>query len=452
MEWSRYNHLFRSKRHGWLLYNSASNTFAQIDDDLYCELLKIKGSPGAYDFGAAPALYLQLRGSGILVDDGGDDVFRSMLKMFRLQNNYDNRRLALTLAPTRACNFACPYCYEKSRDPVFMSDETEAEVVDFIKQCQVSRLWLNWYGGEPLLCFARMRSLTERIKALDIPFDATLITNGYLLDAGVVAALADLRVTRIQVTFDGREATHDARRPLNGGGPTYAAILRNTETLVRGWEGALSLRVNVDHTNKGEYPAIRKELSERFAGLNPKVTVNVYPGIVHDHTESHPDVSCLIDRDQEALWALEGHYRHGLDDVRAYPGRSYNGCIACGRNGFVVGPQGELYKCWDDLGIESRRVGSVKKGAPWNLALIASYMVGSSYLEDPECSECFFLPVCDGGCPRVRAGNLKGGAKRNVCLKFKGHLEELLEVHYEQKQKAAGAPAQDGAETAGPRA
>ncbi len=37
IEWSKYNLLFNSKRHGWLLYNSVCNCFMQLDEKTYDE-------------------------------------------------------------------------------------------------------------------------------------------------------------------------------------------------------------------------------------------------------------------------------------------------------------------------------------------------------------------------------------------------------------------------------
>lgn len=438
MKWSKYNHIFASQKYGWLLYNSASNTFAELDDTVYPEILKIQADPATYDFTSAPGLYIQLRNNGILVEDRGDEIFQNILKMQRLQNNYQTNLLMLTIAPTRACNFNCVYCYEQARDPVFMSDDTENDILAFIKrQKSTTRISLTWYGGEPLLCFPRICSLTAKIKALTIPFSAMLVTNGYLLTPDIIAQLTDLQINIIQITIDGREPTHNQRRPLKDGSGTFQRILENTDTLLHNWDGKVSLRINIDHRNQAEYHLIHQELKTRFAEYYEHERFFMYPGIIHDNNENHPDISCLIDRDAEALFTIEQYHQHGIDDLRTFPGRSYAGCIACRRNGFVIGPEGELYKCWDDIGIAERIVGSVKKGTPWNLALIADFMVGASYLDDPECLECFYLPVCDGGCPHARLKNYLGQAQHQVCLKFKHHLEDLLEIYYAQKEKKA---------------
>jgi uncharacterized protein len=438
MQWSKYNYLFNSKKHGWLLYNSASNTFAHIEDDLYPEILKIQSNPKAYDFGQDLGLYFQLRENGILVEERGDDIFRNMLKMYRLQNNYDTSYLMLTIAPTRACNFDCVYCYEHDREPIFMSDETELAIIDFIKRYKnLTRLALSWYGGEPLLCFDRLCSLTTKIQALNIPFNAQLITNGYLLNEAIISKLPDLKIDTIQITIDGEETTHNQRRPLKNGGATFQTILRNLDALLPKWEGTLALRVNIDHTNQAGYHLTYQELKKRFEPFNTKGRIFIHPGIVHNNNANHPDISCLIDRDEEAVFTIEQYAQYGIKDLKAFPGRAYAGCIACRRNGFVIGPEGELYKCWDDIGIAERRVGAIQKGVTWNMALIADYMVGSTYLDDPECLTCFYLPVCDGGCPHMRVTNYLGQTEHNVCSKFKHYLEDLLEIYYEQKTTPA---------------
>jgi len=438
MKWSRYNRLFKSSKHGWLLYNSASNSFIKIDDTLYPEILRIQEDPNSFDFSKDPAFYFQLRTTGILVRERDDDTCRNLLKLGRLSNNYNTSHLLLTIAPTRACNFDCPYCYEKDRQPVFMSDETEDKVVEFIRRFQtVKRLSVTWYGGEPLLCFDRICTLTDKIQALSIPFDVLLVTNGFLLDAEKIEKLKDLRIGVIQITLDGPEKTHNSRRPLKGGGATFRTIFRNLETLFEKWHGKVLLRVNIDEVNRDDYHLIHEQLVEKLPKAYQEKRLSIYPGLVHDFAGTNPDIGCLITPDKEAEFTIEQYSRHGIEDLKTFPGRYYAGCTACRRNGFVIGPEGELYKCWDDIGIKEREIGSVWPGGTWNAALTSDYLVASSYLDDPECLDCFFFPVCDGGCAHARLRNLLDGRQNQLCLKFKNHLQELLEIHYELKEKRA---------------
>jgi len=436
MKWSRYNHLFRSTRRGWLLYNSAANAFVQIEDDVYPEILKIQCDPDAYDFGKDPGFYFQLRSNGILVQDRDEDIRRNLLKLTRLSNKYDTSHLLLTIAPTRACNFSCFYCYEHDREAVFMSDETAEKVVQFIKRLKTVRdLYIVWYGGEPLLCFDRICSLTARIQELALPFDSFLVTNGFLLDREKIEKLHDLKIGMVQVTIDGPETIHNKRRPLRGGGPTFATILQNLEQLFQKWDGRVNVRINIDEANRDHYHLIHDELVERYRQAYDGKRLWIYPGLVHDYPGTNPDIGCLISPEKEAEFTIEQYRKHGIDDLRTFPRRAFGGCTACRWNGFVIGPEGEIYKCWDDLGVAKRQIGSVRPGSTWNAAIVSDYMVAASYLDDPKCDECFFLPVCDGGCAQARLCNLLDGRNNDHCLKFKYHLEELLDIHFELKEK-----------------
>ncbi len=436
MKWSKYNFLFRSKKYGGLLYNSASNSFLQFDDATYTEVEKIRDDLDSYSFSDRPGLNIQLRMSNIIVEDRFDEEYRNRLKMSRLNNNYDSSHLMLTIAPTMGCNFACNYCFETDFSAVQMSDETEEQVINFIKRHPATKyISMTWFGGEPLLCFNRIVSMTEKIKEFDKKYTAMLISNGYLLDEKIIPKLKDLSITTIQITIDGLEETHDKRRPLKStGSGTYARIMENTEKLLQGWDGKLDIRVNTDNSNKDVYHIAHDALLEKFEKYGRK-RLRIYPGIVHDNDQINPDVSCFRDRFEEAVFNIRQYEEHGIEDLSFFPRTIVSGCIAARNNGYVIGPKGELYKCWDDLGIKEKVVGSVYSGKEWNMNLIGNYMVGASYHDDPECKECFLLPVCDGGCLYVRMQNYTENACKNVCSKFKDNLEDMLEIYYEIKKK-----------------
>ena len=118
----------------------------------------------------------------------------------------------MTIAPTRECNFACPYCYEPDRDVVYMSDKTEKNIISFMKRFpKVDRIIITWYGGEPLLAFDRILSMNTKIADLKIPYESIIITNGYLLNQEVIDRLEELKTGRIQITLDGCEG--DPQQP-----------------------------------------------------------------------------------------------------------------------------------------------------------------------------------------------------------------------------------------------
>lgn len=432
MKWSKYNILFKSEKYGYLIYNSITNSFAEIDKSTYQELKKIKKSPGEYNFKRYPALYLQLRKTKILIDNNEDEELLNVIKLKRLTKYYDNTNLHLTIAPTLACNFDCIYCYEESRRPIHMDEKTEDKIIEFIKRFGKLRyLSIVWFGGEPMLKFTRICKLTEKIKKLNIPFFATMITNGYLLKESSIGKLHDLKIKHIQITIDGPEEVHDKRRKLISDGKTFNRIINNIENLLDKWKGKLCIRVNVDKDNRLIYSQTYRYLRKRFKGKD----FVIYPGIVHDGPGVNPDLVCMFDRDDIADFTIEQYNKYGIDELQFYPQSQNFGCVATIKNGFVIGPEGEIYKCWDDIGVKDMVVGSVFENKPWNMNLLANYMVGTNHFEDHNCKNCFYFPVCDGGCAHLRLLNKYGKENYDTCLKFKDRLPEMLEIYYEKKRK-----------------
>lgn len=435
MRWSRYNLLFRSDRFGHLLYNSLSNTFAEVDAETARELEQIREDPERYDFRRNPALLLQLRQAKVLVDDGEEERLLDVIRLKRLMDTFETISLYLTIVPTLACNFRCTYCFERYRRPVHMDEETQAAVVKFIRRFgRLQTLHVGWFGGEPLLRFDTVCRLTEMIRGLGIPFSGSLVTNGYLLEDHVIDQLDACKIEWIQVTIDGPEEIHNRRRIHATGGGTYSKIIGNLEKLVQKWRGRLSIRVNVDKSNMAGYAEISRQLSRKFEGKN----VGIHHGIVADSPDENPDLACEFSREDEADFCIGLYQACGMVARSFFP-KPYGGCVATIRNGIVVGPKGELYNCWHDVGDESMVIGTIFDDKSWNMTLLAKYMVGINMYDDPRCRNCFCLPVCDGGCPHFRLRRKYGQEDRDTCMMYKDRLPEALEIHYEITRKEARA-------------
>lgn len=435
MKWSRYSLLFQSKRNGWLLYNSGSNSFLQIEEAAVPAIEKIKENPSSYDFSKEPGLYFSLKSGGFIVEDSQDEDLFNILKMRRISANYAGNTLLLTIAPTRACNFGCPYCYEENRTSTFMTEDTEDKIIDFIKKRKyIQKLAVIWYGGEPLIAFERIKSLNKKIQELGREYQSQMITNGYCLTDKVIAELDNLHMKMIQVTLDGDRETHDSRRFLLGGGRTFDKITANLDRLLNsGWNGYVNLRVNVDTTNCEEFINVYHFIKERYGEKYGK-SISVYPGFVHGEEEAHPDTNCFFNSEDKGRFLAKISADYGVNALPVFPKMVIGGCTMTKRNAYVIGPEGELYKCWNDIGISEKVIGHIETERDWNMSLVAEGMVGCSYLESEECKKCFFFPICDGGCPQKRLENKKKGIENGTCSYFKSHLNELLEIHYEQKK------------------
>ena len=178
MIWSNYSYLFQEADR-FYLYNSLSNSFAELDRDTYtflCEQSEKKNDIKISDEGLKEIL-VKMK---VIVDNDHDAFLR--FKYRTLLRRFANTHLSLTINPTLDCNFACPYCFEGKHPQVYMSDQVEEDVVSFVKRHEmVKSLNVVWFGGEPLLAFNRMKSLTQKFLNMDLVYEAGMITNGYLL-------------------------------------------------------------------------------------------------------------------------------------------------------------------------------------------------------------------------------------------------------------------------------
>lgn len=442
MKWSRYSILFKSKRNGWLLFHSASRSFLKVKDTEIDIIKEIMKNPEGYDYSEVPMLYMQLRALGYLAEDQQDDDLYNIIKMKHLTHLYDGNSLMLTIAVTRACNFDCSYCFEGNRTGKPMSQKVEDKLIAFIRNFKAENLGIVWYGGEPLLAFDRILSIDRRIREMGKTYHASMITNGYLLTEEKIAKLNDLNITYLQITLDGKKETHDGRRYLKNGAPTFEVILNNIDKVLKtDFKGTIHIRVNVDGRNDEEFADVYNMIRLRYPGdFGRRITV--YPGFVKG--DDHPDASCFFEPKEQGEFISKMVRNHKISPLPLFPRREVPGCTLTRRNAFVVGPDGELYKCWDDVGLKEKVVGSVDRFHNWNMALIAEGMTGCSYLDSEECRQCFCFPICNGGCHRIRQKNLHSPNKHSSCSYFKDNLEELLELYYEWKLELAEKQKQCG--------
>ena len=115
-----------------------------------------------------------------------------------------------------------------------------------------------------------------------------------------------------------------------------------------------------------------------------------------------------------------------------YPRQHISYCCALSPNSYVIDPDGYFYKCWEEIGIEKYRVGSLEDGVKPN-----PYYVQWLSLQVPkECHNCKFRPICGGGCPfkSMERGNAK------QCDIARYTLPAILKLVYksymEEKKKA----------------
>lgn len=430
MYWSKYNILSKSEKYGYLLFNTMSLAFIRINEQDIDMWKKLRETPDSYTNFQNYDFLIKAR---ILVDDQEDDLNVYLADV--LKNRYNSSDMALTILPTRGCNFGCIYCYEQDRPNVLMNEQTEKAIVKFVcSNSNLKRLSVVWYGGEPLLNFDSMVRLTKMFKQLNIEYSAKIVSNGYLLTKEKADLMKDLAIRNIQITFDGSEEIHNQRRFLLGGQPTYRKIMDNLKYLLSiNKEITIDIRTNIDRRNKDDYNKFYQDFKSE---INDK-RVTMYPGFVSDLLSSEcvsPEFN-ISEGEYKAQFILDIFDKYGIEIKSFLPKYRRHSCVASKYFAFVVGPEGELYKCWRMVGNQKETIGNVNDGS-FDMVKFSKYLIGADYTLDSKCLQCEFITLCGGGCPLVRMRNKYEKISLNHCCPEKTHMEQLMELRYEMFVKS----------------
>ena len=104
------------------------------------------------------------------------------------------------------------------------------------------------------------------------------------------------------------------------------------------------------------------------------------------------------------------------------------GCMVNRNDSFVIGPEGELYKCWNDFNNPERIIGYIHEKKLKNSSLLCHYLYDTSIYNREECKSCLLFPVCDGGCQWFRHKNIFENKEYDTCcfIKDRHILENCL--------------------------
>lgn len=430
MYWSKYNILSKSEKYGYLLFNTMSLAFIRINEQDIDMWKKLRETPDSYTNFQNYDFLIKAR---ILVDNQEDDLNVYLADV--LKNRYNSSDMALTILPTRGCNFGCIYCYEQDRPNVLMNEQTEKAIVKFVcSNSNLKRLSVVWYGGEPLLNFDSMVRLTKMFKQLNIEYSAKIVSNGYLLTKEKANLMKDLAIRNIQITFDGSEEIHNQRRFLLGGQPTYRKIMDNLKYLLSiNKEITIDIRTNIDRRNKDDYNKFYQDFKSE---INDK-RVTMYSGFVSDLLSSEcvsPEFN-ISEGGYKAQFILDIFDKYGIEIKSFLPKYRRHSCVASKYFAFVIGPEGELYKCWRMVGNQKETIGNVNDGS-LDMVKFSKYLIGADYTLDSKCLQCEFITLCGGGCPLVRMRNKYEKISLNHCCPEKTHMEQLMELRYEMFVKS----------------
>ncbi|MBS6508430.1 MAG: radical SAM/SPASM domain Clo7bot peptide maturase [Paraclostridium bifermentans] len=436
MKKSKYNKIIELENGKTIAFNSLTCALAEVDEEFLNVLENIENIDTDKISGNMKELVGNMSDGNFIIQNEIDEL--KLIKYRNYSGKFSKGGLGLVIAPTLACNFACPYCYETPK-PGMISKEVQDSLIKLVEENakRKKNISITWYGGEPLLAKDIIADFSKQVIEITeregVHYSSFIVTNGYLIDDETVQMFKDYRINGAQITIDGPPSIHNQRRILkNSKDETFDKIVDNVKKLIDGGITNVAIRINIDKTNIDHIEELLQILEKK--GLKG---ANISLGHVSAYTDACSSIAsnCLSikeyaeeDSKYQKVLFERGYKVAGVYPY--YPSIKANYCCADNTGAYVIDPEGYMYKCWNDIGNIDRAVGNVaklnEKTEEKMHAMNMDYIMWSPF-ENEKCIECEILPICMGGCPYN--GLINNDPK---CEKWKFSLEQTIISTYEQ--------------------
>lgn len=387
-KWSRYNFFLPNDDGSALLYNARTGATLrldaarvgqfdgtrELDEDVFAFLLE-------HDF---------------LVADDCDEL--ALIEAGHEAARADASSLSVTIELTEACNFRCVYCYQ-AHAKQHLGESVEERILGYLKRRipDLKRLHVNWFGGEPLIRFARLKALSRAIAAEaerhGCALSQFITTNGYLITAELARELKALGIANVQITLDGNRAVHDRSRPLASGRGTYERVLEACRYVVE-QNIELMVRVNLSRINCEAIEGLLADLVAR-AVTSDKAILHIVRAVDHGNLEDAASSKCFENAEFAERWArlleIVADYGFGTPTIAPI---AYN-CPFDLEQAVMIGRDGALRHCSSTDSVIAR-LGP--DGEALETGGAYRRVKGRRPTDDPDCRDCRYLPLCMGGC------------------------------------------------------
>ncbi len=335
MVFSKYNICQKTENNDLIIYNTLSNKVIRLTEEYNSKLNLVsveKNLPEVIEF---------LRSAKIVTEkETEEEEINSIHKQFL---STLASTIFITLIPTFKCNFNCPYCYENHEARSHLTDSDYEQLLEEINSSNIIKnVYINLFGGEPLLVFGRLISFISALKAnKNLTVIGGITTNGYLLTPKRFNKLYELGIKSYQITIDGNPETHNKNRCLTNGEPTYDIIFKNLiDIKKKEGEFHFTIRCNIDRDSKID--KFIEDFKKHFKD-DSRFSLFIFP---ISNWSNSLDCSNLISRGEilkkyTSLFKNNGIQDHYLD----FYINSDMSCEYSYPNAFVVLPNGKIDFC-----------------------------------------------------------------------------------------------------------
>lgn len=448
---SQYNFLIETADNQLLLYNSRTSAFAAVPMEFSGDIQYLLANPSR-GTGKDEEIIGNLKAGGFLIKPDIDELG----EIRKVYDDYKNggKKIILTMLASEACNFNCPYCFTYDKRGLSMAPWVYDAALEYLQKSvnMESQIKINWFGGEPTLAHDNIISFSNRLNQLASERKLkkplyTMVTNGYLMTVDKFESYIGAGINIFQITLDGPEAFHNKTRSLPDGRETFRTIWNNLVAIksVKA-KFEMSIRVNFLTDMRQEIYALTDEFASVF-GADERFGIYFRP--VYNFETKRDDI-CAV---QDDIYSLEDgvslQMKYNLQAAEAtgtlrtrfllsnpVPHPIPGWCDTEKKNFWVIGADGLLFKCDSYIGTKGQAVARLTESGDVEY-ISGAYNWNKNIYEDEKnkkCLSCKLLPLCQGGCPRLR----KEG--RMVCYLSEEHIKTaLLKTHAFNLKQSVGA-------------
>jgi len=411
MKPSKYNVLFEHEGKNFA-FNGMTCALAEVTDDFFNILDSIENLDRLNLNEEEKELFSDMKEANYIIDDSVDEL--SVLKFRSCYGKFNDKILSLTILPNLRCNFACSYCYEglqvlngKNKIIHIEDDVKEAiyKQVEFAAETKTN-IGVSWYGGEPTLSkdiiFDMSDKMIDICEKYNVKYIASMTSNGFLIDDEFIKKAINAKIETIQITVDGPPDMHNFTRKLKNGKGTFDVIIENIKKMKN--KGIpVHIRMNITKLNMDSFADLLDILVSEDLDDCQVIPSSVVP---YQNVDSCFVSNCLTAKEfsKKELEYRKILFKRGFIESKYpyMPNYMQNYCFGDNVASYCVDPEGNIYKCWVDVGNCSRSLGNIKEIMDRRLETIGekalNYMFWSPF-KHQKCKECEILPMCMGGCP-----------------------------------------------------
>jgi uncharacterized protein len=364
----------------------------------------------------------------------------------------DSDEVQIFYVPTYFCNFACTYCYQEGYEHTTEMEHPEVIEAFFAyidREFAGRNIYITVFGGEPLLPGrapkANIAKIVEEAAARSLGL--AFVTNGYTL-ASYIPLLSKGFIREVQVTLDGPESVHNARRMLKGGAGTFSQIAEGIDAaLEAGFP--VNLRVVVDRENLpylgelADFAVARgwtaNKLFKTQLGRNYELHFcQSDQQKLYDRLSLYEDIYALIKQKPDFLAFHRPAFSISkfIFENGELPNPLYDSCPAC-KTEWAFDFSGRIYSCTATVGKEGEALGTFYPEVTRRDEIIDEWEE-RDVTTIPECAGCSLQLACGGGCGSV-AKNRTGRIQSPDCRPVRELLGLGLSLYFNDLQTSETA-------------